>query len=106
MNPNQGLSWIANEYRLTIHDTQEWYDLYSDKRTEELSLFFDRYLKGLDNGWENTPRVRISLLGYNQVSDQFPILLPFASTDLCSPTSPISPSQTGHTHRPVTKHFS
>ncbi|GAB7335735.1 hypothetical protein MBLNU13_g08032t1 [Cladosporium sp. NU13] len=50
---------------LTIHDTQEWYDLYSDKRTEDLSHFFDRYLKGLANGWENTPRVRVSLLGYN-----------------------------------------
>jgi uncharacterized protein len=30
-----------------------------------LQKFFDKYLKALDNGWEATPKVRHSLLGYN-----------------------------------------
>ena len=51
---------------LTIHDTQEWHDLYQPKRIEDLNKFFDHYLKGIDNGWQSTPRVRASLLGYNQ----------------------------------------
>lgn len=29
---------------------------------EDLLRFFDRYLKGVDNGWESTPRVRMSVL--------------------------------------------
>ena len=73
----QALRRRANNVRLTIHDTQEWYDLYSEKRVEELTLFFDRYLKGSDNGWEKTPRVRASLLGYNLVNDQSRNLLSF-----------------------------
>ena len=31
-------------------------------------MFFDRYLKGINNGWEATPRMRLALLGYNQPS--------------------------------------
>ena len=96
----------ANHGRLTIHDTQEWYDLYSDKRIEELSLFFDHYLKGLDNGWESTPHVRVSLLGFNLVSNHFLAPDLHTLTDLGSPTLPISPFQTGHIQKLVTRHSS
>ncbi|KAJ5724848.1 hypothetical protein N7493_006576 [Penicillium malachiteum] len=59
---------------------QEWYELYSvPESTEELNLFFDRYLKGKDNGWEKTPKVRWSALQFgsreaidNIVLDNFP----------------------------------
>ncbi|KAL1869038.1 hypothetical protein Plec18167_008041 [Paecilomyces lecythidis] len=50
---------------LTIHDTQEWYDLYSEQRIQDLEKFFARYLKGENNGWEETPSVRVSFLGFN-----------------------------------------
>ncbi|KAJ6104300.1 hypothetical protein N7523_010620 [Penicillium sp. IBT 18751x] len=44
---------------------QEWYELYSvPESTRELNLFFDRYLKGQDNGWEKTPKVRWSALQF------------------------------------------
>ncbi|GAB1216248.1 hypothetical protein ATERTT37_005457 [Aspergillus terreus] len=43
-----------NQKWLTIHDTQEWYDLYSDQRIQDLDKFFSKYLKGDDNGWEQT----------------------------------------------------
>ncbi|KAE8386322.1 Alpha/Beta hydrolase protein [Aspergillus alliaceus] len=42
---------------LVIHGTQEWYDLYSFERIQELQSFFGRYMKDLPNGWETTPRI-------------------------------------------------
>ncbi|KAF9874378.1 hypothetical protein CkaCkLH20_08361 [Colletotrichum karsti] len=49
---------------LRIHSTQEWFDLYSKEASGDLQKFFDRYLKGVDNGWEKTPRVRVSILTF------------------------------------------
>ncbi len=63
---------------LRIHNTQEWPDYYDEANREDLRRFFDHYLKGADNGWEKTPRVRYSLLdleGGDQVglaADEFP----------------------------------
>lgn len=54
-------------YRLRVHPYQEWYDLYQESTNDELQKFFDKYTKGLDNGWELTPKVRVSLLRFNQV---------------------------------------
>ena len=54
-------------FRLRIHTTQEWHDLYQPRNNDELQRFFDRYTKGIENDWENTPKVRVSLLGYNIV---------------------------------------
>ena len=61
----------TDRYRLRIHDTQEWYDLYQPATNDELQRFFDRYTKGIDNGWEKTPNVRVSLLGFNEVCCHF-----------------------------------
>lgn len=60
---------VANgvSFRLRIHDTQEWHDLYQKSTNDDLQLFFDKYAKGIDNAWEKTPKVRVSLLGYNLV---------------------------------------
>ena len=52
----------TEEKWLRIHNTQEWPDQYTPKYRDELCRFFDHYLKGEDNGWEKTPRVRISIL--------------------------------------------
>ncbi|MFF7332003.1 CocE/NonD family hydrolase [Streptomyces sp. NPDC090306] len=63
---------------LRVHNSQEWPDYYDEDNREDLRRFFDRYLKDEDNGWEQTPRVRYSLLdlqGGDQVNvpaDQFP----------------------------------
>ena len=46
-----------------IHNTMEWPDYYEEKNVADLLRFFDRYLKGVNNGWESTPKVRYSLLG-------------------------------------------
>ncbi|GKZ17110.1 hypothetical protein AbraIFM66951_006797 [Aspergillus brasiliensis] len=50
---------------LRVHPYQEWSDLYRPEMNDDLQLFFDRYSKNIANGWEeSTPRVRISLLGF------------------------------------------
>ena len=52
----------SQEKWLRIHSSLEWPDYYDEANTEDLRRFFDHYLKGEDNGWEQTPRVRYALL--------------------------------------------
>lgn len=74
-----GFRKIKSENKwLRIHNTQEWVDLYSLSANNELCRFFDRFLKGQDNGFEETPRVRLTVLdpgGVDQIGlpeDNFP----------------------------------
>ncbi|CAN5293301.1 CocE/NonD family hydrolase [soil metagenome] len=46
---------------LRIHNSISWRDLYSSESLEDLRRFFDRYMKGVRNGWEFTPPVRLSV---------------------------------------------
>ena len=46
---------------MRIHDNQEWPDYYNEESQADRLKFFDHYLKGIDNGWENTPKVRYTL---------------------------------------------
>jgi predicted acyl esterase len=68
----------SEEKWLRIHNTQEWPDYYEEANMEDLKRFFDHYLKGEDNGWENTPRVRYSIHDFegedlvNQPAGEFP----------------------------------
>ncbi len=63
---------------LRIHATQEWPDYYDPANVEDLRRFFDHYLKGEENGWEQTPRVRYSVLDLqggdriDEVAGEFP----------------------------------
>ncbi|PVI05796.1 alpha/beta-hydrolase [Periconia macrospinosa] len=53
---------------LRFHGTQEWYDIWGNSNSvNELMNFFDRYLKDIDNAWESTPRVRLSLLRFGEL---------------------------------------
>lgn len=62
-----------------MHDTNEWYDYYSPENVEDLRRFFDHYLKNIDNGWEQTPKVHLSVLNpggkniVNRVENEFPL---------------------------------
>lgn len=47
---------------LRIHNTQEWPDYYDPAHVEDLRRFFDHVVKGVDNGWDQTPPVRCSVL--------------------------------------------
>ncbi|RDW87854.1 hypothetical protein BP5796_03548 [Coleophoma crateriformis] len=60
---------------------QEWYELYSvPHAAEELSLFFDHYLRDKENSWTATPKVRWSALQFGDreaiddiVLEDFPV---------------------------------
>ncbi|KAL2212380.1 hypothetical protein CC79DRAFT_1318359 [Sarocladium strictum] len=48
---------------LRVHNSMEWPDYYHDANQRDLLRFFDYYLKGhRDNGWDLTPKVRLSVL--------------------------------------------
>lgn len=69
----------SKEKWLRVHNTNEWYDYYTPENVEDLRRFFDHYLKGIDNGWEKTPKVRLSVLNpggediVNRVENEFPL---------------------------------
>ncbi|MFF5076129.1 CocE/NonD family hydrolase [Actinoplanes sp. NPDC000266] len=71
---------MASEHKwLRVHNSQEWPDYYDEANVEDLRRFFDHFLKGEDNGWERTPRVRYSVLDLrggdevNVPADEFPL---------------------------------
>lgn len=69
----------SKEKWLRIHNSQEWPDQYQPENTADLLKFYDHYCKGIDNGWENTPRVRMSVLDpggtdiVGRVEESFPL---------------------------------
>ena len=69
----------SKEKWLRVHNTQEWFDYYTPENVEDLRRFFDHYLKGIDNGWEQTPKVRLSVLNpggkdvVGRVENEFPL---------------------------------
>lgn len=90
---------------LRVHNTNEWYDYYTPENVEDLRRFFDHYLKGVDNGWETTPKVRLSVLNpggtdiINRAEDEFPLartryqrLYLSAADSLLSDTLPVAES--------------
>ncbi|KAH8198731.1 hypothetical protein TruAng_007095 [Truncatella angustata] len=86
---------------LRWHGTQEWYDMYGNKDgAQELMQFFDRYLKGIENGWEKTPQVRLAALRFGQndpIEDIVEAEFPMKRTDYkqlyLNADNTISPSQ-------------
>jgi len=68
----------SREKWLRIHNTMEWPDYYDETHVNDLRHFFDYYLKGVENGWRDTPRVRYSVLDLEgndrieQFADEFP----------------------------------
>jgi predicted acyl esterase len=68
----------SREKWLRIHNTMEWPDYYDEANLDDLLRFFDHFLKGIDNGWQETPRVRYSVLDLegndriNEAAGEFP----------------------------------
>ncbi|PKH38990.1 hypothetical protein SAMN05192575_103323 [Nocardioides alpinus] len=69
---------------LRVHSTQEWPDFYREENVEDLRRFFDRFLKGEDNGWEQTARVRYSLLDLEGGDSEGHEATEFPPTDVSS----------------------
>ena len=57
---------------LRVHNTHEWHEYYHPDHVEELRRFFDYYLKGINNNWPDTPRVRLAVLnpGHEDILDR------------------------------------
>lgn len=47
---------------LRVHNSSEWPDYYQAEHVAELKSFFDRFLKGDQDAFDSTPKVRISIL--------------------------------------------
>ncbi|PWY65401.1 alpha/beta-hydrolase [Aspergillus eucalypticola CBS 122712] len=55
---------------LRVHNSFEWWDLYQKRTNDDLQRFYDRFCKGIMNGWEHdTPPLRLTLLGMNTLPD-------------------------------------
>lgn len=53
---------------MRVHSTFEWYEMYEQTSNDDLQRFFDRYCKGMMNGWEqDTPPLRLSLIGLGSI---------------------------------------
>ena len=71
-------SMASDEKWLRIHNNMEWPDYYEEASENDLLRFFDHYLKGVENGWRETPRVRYAVMDLeggdllNQPAGQFP----------------------------------
>lgn len=65
---------------LRMHRDFEWPDTYMPENLEDLKRFYDRYLKGIHNGWEMTPKVRVDIMDaydcdyqVRRAEDSFPL---------------------------------
>lgn len=59
----EGFNQIASKEKwLRVHDIGEFIDFRKPENIQDLKKFFDHFLKGVDNGWEQTPRVRLATL--------------------------------------------
>lgn len=67
----------ASEKWLRVHNSHEWTDYYAE--VDDLRRFFDHFLKGVANGWQQTPRVRLAILDpgrtdvVNRPESEFPL---------------------------------
>lgn len=53
---------------MRVHANFEWYEMYERNSNDDLQRFFDRYCKGIMNGWEHdTPPLRLSLHGCGSI---------------------------------------
>lgn len=48
---------------LEIHGREHWTEFYADRGLTLQKRFFDHFLKGLDNGWDQQPRVLLQIRG-------------------------------------------
>ncbi|MBT8338382.1 MAG: CocE/NonD family hydrolase [Desulfatitalea sp.] len=54
----------SEEKWLRIHNTFEWIDQYNPGNVDDVRRFFDYYLKSIQNGWKQTPKVRLAVYNF------------------------------------------
>lgn len=69
---------LTGDKWLRINNTHEWVDFYDGRNVEDLRRFFDCFLFGKENGWQETSAVRMAVLDphgvdtVNRAEDAFP----------------------------------
>jgi predicted acyl esterase len=66
---------------LEVHGLEHWTEYYTDYGIGLQRRFFDHYLKGLDNGWERTPRVLLQVRHLDRFVERTEDEWPLARTD-------------------------
>jgi hypothetical protein len=51
----------ATQKWLEVHGIEHWTEFYTDYGVRIQKRFFDHFLKGVNNGWENEPKVRLQV---------------------------------------------
>ncbi|MBT8341499.1 MAG: CocE/NonD family hydrolase [Desulfatitalea sp.] len=54
----------SEEKWLRVHNSFEWVDQYDPANVEDVRCFFDYYLKGIQNDWQQTPKVRMAVYNF------------------------------------------
>ena len=58
----EAFTQAASEQKwLEVHGLEHWTHFYTDYGTKLQKQFFDHFLKGADNGWDKSPRVRLNI---------------------------------------------
>lgn len=61
--PFEAFNRLGTEKKwMRVHNGMEFIDYRLPENIAEVRKFFDKYLKGIDNDWEQTPRIRLSVL--------------------------------------------
>ena len=55
---------------LRLERDSQWADFHHPEGLEDLRRFFDRYLKDIRNGWEETPKVRVDIMDVADIDHQ------------------------------------
>ena len=60
----------SDDKYVRIHPGYEWTDFYDRRNSDDLAGFFDHYIKGADNAWEKTAKVRMAVLDQQRTRDR------------------------------------
>jgi predicted acyl esterase len=88
---------------LEVHGLEHWTEFYTDYGVSLQKRFFDYFLRGVDNGWQNQPPVQLQVREINGFKERHEKAWPIASTqwtrfylnsdsDSLSPTPPTQKS--------------
>jgi len=70
----------SKEKRLEVHGIEHWTHFYTDYGRGIQKAFFDRYLKGEDNGWDKRPAVQLQVRHVDRFVERFEDEWPIART--------------------------
>ncbi|KAJ9243879.1 hypothetical protein DTO169E5_2221 [Paecilomyces variotii] len=56
---------------LRFEDAQEWHDMYNPEHEHDVLQFLDYHVKGVKNGWNLTPRVRVGVIDAGKINQQW-----------------------------------